>query len=79
MSPNEGVNLHVVPEWYVGPKADKPAVILILRHIAFEKVAPGSETSETAVLLTPDQARALAADLLQCASLFPSHPTTMAN
>jgi hypothetical protein len=74
-----GTDLHVVAEWSVGPKTDRPGIILILQHLSLADLSPGAALTQTAVILTPQQASLLAADLVRNAALFPSSPSSATN
>lgn len=71
--------LDVVAAWSVSPKADLPGIILILRHLPLDQVSAGAALTQTAVILTPDQARLLSADLARNAALFPEGPSGPTN
>lgn len=79
MTAGPGTNLDIVAEWDIGPKTNLPGVVRILRHLPLDKVAAGTTLTQTAVILTPEQAKLLAADLQKNAALFPVGPSGATN
>lgn len=71
--------LDIVAAWDVGPKADLPGIILILRHLPLDQIAAGAVLTQTALMLTPEQALLLSADLARNAALFPEGPSGPTN